>query len=116
MKSNSDQHWVNNVAWYKYCTEYIDQLVNQIQEEEKHKFTNSTQANDEVLNLNSTGIENQLEPARDNLVKNPKLLNEIRQPVRTKATGQGGDALLNSGKDMPIYSDNFTSTTEWNSN
>jgi hypothetical protein len=47
------------------------------------------------------------------------MMNEIKQPVRVKATGQGSDALLNINKDMPIYNnggDNFTNTTDWNTN
>ena len=75
-----------------------------------------------AINLNETdevGLEKALNPERDNVIKNPKLMNEVKQPVRIKATGQGSDGLLNINKDMPIYNnggDNFINTTDWNTN
>ncbi len=50
-----------------------------------------------------TGLESALEATRANEDQNPFLMNEIRQPVRTKATGQGADYLLQANQDLAVY-------------
>jgi hypothetical protein len=61
-------------------------------------------------------IEQELDKMRRNQTENPYLINEAKQPVRVKSTGQGADALLQTNRDFPAYTDNFTKTTTWNSN
>ena len=104
------------MSWYKLAKDSVDILTQQIQQADRAKFTNSPDFPLPIEESTEPGLENSLNPTRDNTIINPKLMNELKQPVRTKATGQGGDALLNKNKDLPIYSDNFVNTTDWNTN
>lgn len=48
-------------------------------------------------------LESALESVRVNEEQNPYLMNEIGQPIHTKATGQGADYLLQINKDLAVY-------------
>jgi hypothetical protein len=108
------------MSWYRFAKQYInsldeDTIFKIFQERNKNNFTNSEEIPESEENVNiDSNMENALNPERLNKVINPKMLNEVRQPIRTKANGQGQDALLNVNKDIPIYSDNFIHTTDWN--
>lgn len=105
------------MSWYKYSKDYADSILKEIQRQESGAFTNSGQnANPNFeLDIDGANLENALNTEREDIIPNPNNLNEARMPVRTKATGQGGDALLNANKDLPIYGDdNFTRMTGWN--
>jgi hypothetical protein len=113
------------MSWYRLAKDYVNTynqnaLTQYYQAQDRAKFTNSPDIPDtNKNNPEETGLENAINPERENIIKNPKMMNEIKQPVRVKATGQGSDALLNINKDMPIYNnggDNFTNTTDWNTN
>jgi hypothetical protein len=98
--------------WYRFCVNYIDKIFD---EKEKQKFTNSKSIPlfEEAKDPNSLTLENYLDGERDNTTNNKKQINESIQPIRVKSTGQGADALLNTNKDLPMYSDNFTHYTGW---
>ena len=108
------------MSWYKFATDSnVFLMTQQIQQQERNKFTNSDhEGAEETLSIgpDGSGLENALDPTRVNKIENAKLLNEIRQPINTKATGQGADGKLQSGKDLPIWGDNFTQVSEWNTN
>lgn len=107
------------MSWYKLAKDYVDLYQQKIQEDELKKFTNSPEDHTEKqLNVDESKItlENALDLSRNNKVKNPFLFNEAKQPIRTKANGQGADGLLQANRDIPIYSDNFINTSDWNSN
>jgi hypothetical protein len=113
------------MSWYKLAKDYVNTynqnaLTQYYQAQDKAKFTNSNSLpKDNTTETDEAGLEKALSPERENIIKNPKMMNEIKQPVRVKATGQGSDALLNINKDMPIYNNggnNFINTTDWNTN
>jgi hypothetical protein len=113
------------MSWYRLAKDYVNTyeqnvLTQYYQAKDKAQFTNSLEIPDQVDNkTDETGLEKALNPERENVIKNPKMMNELKQPVRVKATGQGSDALLNINKDMPIYNNggnNFINTTDWNTN
>lgn len=116
---------MNKMSWYKLAKDYVNTynqnaLTQYYQAKDKTNFTNSPVIpSADVNETDEVGLEKALNPERDNVIKNPKLMNEVKQPVRIKATGQGSDGLLNINKDMPIYNnggDNFINTTDWNTN
>lgn len=104
------------MAWYKFCKDYIQSIYDQqIQAEEKDKFTNSDQNTEiDLVDPTTFTLEGSLNKVRHNKIENPKLQNEVRQPIRTKANGQGQDGILKMNQDLPIYGDNFTRATDWN--
>lgn len=105
------------MSWYKFSKDYADAILKEIQRQEAGAFTNSGSISAPLVKEDPEGInlENALNEDRENIVIDSKNLNERRQPIRTKATGQGADALLNTNKDLPIYGhDNFTDMTRWN--
>jgi len=108
--------------WFKFCKDYIKpmqihktQLLLEL--DEQNKFLNSPANFQEQSpqDPSSMNLEAELNPERHNILENPKVINEARQPIRTKATGQGADALLNINKDLPAYGDNFVNVSGWNS-
>lgn len=104
------------MAWYKFCKDYIASIYDQqIQEAEKNKFKNNDLPA-EILEEDPATftLEGSLNSVRHNRIENPKLQNEVRQPIRTKATGQGQDGILKMNQDLPIYEDNFVRSTDWN--
>ena len=115
---------MNKMSWYKLAKDYVNTynqnaLTQYYQAQDKTKFTNSPDIPELNNETEEIGLENSLNPERENVIKNPKKMNEIMQPVTVKATGQGSDGLLNINKDMPIYNnggDNFINTTDWNTN
>lgn len=103
------------MSWYRFAKDYVGSIYDQkIQQVEKSKFTNSPEEPETSEEPKFYSLENALETVRQNKITNPKLQNEVRMPIRTKANGQGQDALLNTNKDLPIYGDNFTRTNDWN--
>jgi len=103
------------MSWYRLAKDYLDEYASQIQSAEKANITNSPDVfqEEEIVPFN---LENELDLMRQNKITNPKLLNEIRQPIKLKSSGQGINGLVGANKDLPIYSDNFTKTTDWNTN
>ena len=110
------------MAWYQLAKKHFADVMTTPQvnflfdQKERNKFVNSppkTPMNVEK-DPSDAGIEDMLNPERANTILNPQKVNEARQPIRTKSTGQGADALLNTNKDLPMYSDNFVNTSDWN--
>ena len=112
------------MSWYKLAKDSnVFLITQQIQQQERNKFTNSETEGGALLpndkvdpGPDGLGLEIALDPTRVNKIENAKLMNEVRQPINTKATGQGADGKLQSGKDLPMWGDNFTQVSDWNTN
>lgn len=100
------------MSWFKFSKDYTNLLL---MEKELRHFTNGKSVNQPNPEENPESPENQLDKKRHNSDINYKYINEANQPVRTKATGQGADYKQNQGKDLPMYGDNFTDISAWNS-
>jgi len=104
------------MSWYRFAKDYIDLYTEQIQNKDKALFTNSPDIPKPVKE-NNLNLESALETERENIVKNDSFINEARQPVTIKSTGQGAPYLLESKKDLPLnQDDNYTRMSDWNTN
>ena len=116
------------MSWYKHAKDYVGEYSKSIpqppvQAEEQldtpiavpMQMVQPAQVVPKKINK-FLSIEQELDKMRRNQTENPYLINETKQPVRVKSTGQGADALLQTNRDFPAYTDNFTKTTTWNSN
>ena len=103
------------MCWFKFALDYVDVIF---EEKEKQLHTNSKDQHESENTEDPEGpvLENQINSARKNIIENPKLKNESRQPNNYFSHGQGGDYRMQEGRDQPWNQspDNFTTPTPWN--
>jgi hypothetical protein len=104
------------LSWYKFAVNNLNAFLD---EQERNDHINSKHQH-EVQPTNDEGgevLENQINKVRKNIVEDPKIKNEAKQPNNYFSHGQGGDFRMQEGRDQPWNQtpDNFTTQSPWNS-
>lgn len=111
---------MNDMSWYKFAKDYVATMLDEKETMQHVNAVNPMSLEDieePVTDPDALSLEEFLDPLRDNS-KDPVSKKQILEYMKGNqyfSHGQGGNVRMQEGRDLSMYSDNFTNMNDMNS-